>query len=70
MPKGKRTGVGAKKKQAARKALMKRGVPSGSANRRPVKNAGSSTSQTRMFAAKRKTSNNNNSPRTYYGGRD
>lgn len=69
MPKGNQTGVGAKKKQAARKAVMKRGVPKGSANKRSVKNASSSTSQTRMFAAKRKKSGDNKSPRTYYGGR-
>lgn len=57
MPKGNRTGVGAKKKQAARKAVMKRGVPKGSANKRPVVNAGSDSSRTRMRGAKNVESN-------------
>jgi len=69
MPKGNRTGLKAQKSRAARKAVMKKGVSGGSANKRKVKNISSDTSKTRMHSAKRrKAPTAKNTPRTYYGG--
>ncbi len=71
MPKGNKTGLKANKSRAARKALMKKGVPGGSANKRKVKNISSDTSKTRMHSAKRrKAPTAKTTPYTYYGGRD
>lgn len=71
MPKGNKTGLKANKSQAARKAVMKRGVPKGSANKRSVTNTSSPTSKTRMHSAKRnKAPTAKKTPRTYYGGKD